>query len=137
MRVLIDTNVIIDFIADRQPFSESAFAIMNLCVNSKITGFIAAHTIANIFYILRKSHSIAERKDILFKICNIFDVVGIDIAKLESALTNEDFTDFEDCLQFECAKDANADYIVTRNVGDFSYSSVTAIESAELLKLIK
>ncbi len=71
----------------------------------------------------------------LFNICSIFDVEGIDKAKLLAGLSNEDFTDFEDCLQMECAKSYGADYIVTRNVADYSVSEVKAIEPRDYLKL--
>ena len=64
----------------------------------------------------------------------MFTVVGIDAEKLTSALQNDDFTDFEDCLQVECAKDFEADYIVTRNIKDFHGSTVHVIEPLSLIK---
>ena len=71
------------------------------------------------FYVLRKDYSIEERRKVLFNICLIFDVEGIDKAKLLAGLQNENFSDFEDCLQMECAKAYGAEYIVTRNVDDY------------------
>jgi len=71
---------------------------------------------------------------ILIEICNMFIVVGIDVIKLVSALENEDFTDFEDCLQYECAKEFNADYIITRNPSDFNKSSVPTIKPSNFIK---
>lgn len=68
------------------------------------------------FFILRKVYNVKERKEILSNLCSIFDVEGIDKAKLLAGLQNEDFTDFEDCLQMECAKAYGAEYIVTRNL---------------------
>jgi len=59
------------------------------------------------------------------------------IVKIISALNNENFTDFEDCLQDECASDFNADYIVTRNISDFKDSKVKAIEPSEFLAIFK
>jgi predicted nucleic acid-binding protein len=58
MRILIDTNIIIDYIADRKPFSETAYQIIVLCTNKKVEGCIAAYTISNLFYILRRDLSI-------------------------------------------------------------------------------
>ena len=75
------------------------------------------------------------RREVLFNLCSIFDVEGIDKSKILSGLANEDFTDFEDCLQMECAKSYAADYIVTRNVADYLISEVKAIEPKEYLKL--
>jgi CheY-like chemotaxis protein len=98
-------------------------------------GCIAAHSISNMFFILRKDYTPKERREILSNLCTIFDVEGIDKAKLLSDLANEDFSDFEDCLQMECAKSYGADYIVTRNVSDYSVSDIKAILPSEYLGL--
>lgn len=67
--------------------------------------------------------------------CSIFDVEGIDKSKLLSGLKNENFSDFEDCLQMECAKAYNAEYIITRNVDDYKESEIQAILPEDYLKL--
>ncbi len=65
--------------------------------------------------------------------CSIFDVEGIDKVKLLLGLQNDGFTDFEDCLQMECAKSYGAEYIVTRNIDDYKTSEVKAILSKDYL----
>lgn len=90
----------------------------------KIQGCIAAHSISNMFFILRKEFSVEERKVILTDLCLLFTVEGIDRFKLLSALKNEDF---KDCLQMECAKSFQADYIVTRNIDDFKNCQIACI----------
>ena len=97
-------------------------------------GCIAAHSIPDIFYILRKSVPADERRETLRRFCQIFEVVGIDKDKLLDALNDADFTDFEDCLQSICAADFHADYIVTRNPKDFARSGIRAITPDEFLK---
>ena len=87
------------------------------------------------FFILRKDYTAKERREILSNLCTIFDVEGIDKAKLLSGLANEEFSDFEDCLQMECAKNYGAEYIITRNISDYSASSIKAILPSEYLKL--
>ena len=87
------------------------------------------------FFILRKVYNVKERKEILSNLCSIFDVEGIDKAKLLAGLQNEDFTDFEDCLQMECAKAYGAEYIVTRNIDDYKLSDIKAILPKDYLKL--
>ena len=72
----------------------------------------------------------------MIRLCNLLTVVGIDKAKIISALANDDFTDVEDCLQSECAKEFSADYIVTRNVKDFQNSEIPAISPDEFLKKV-
>ena len=136
MRILIDTNVILDYIAKREPYAGHAYKITELCVNKVIDGCIAAHTITNLFFILRKDLSVKERKAILLKLCSVFTVVGIDVIKIISALENEEFIDLEDCLQDECAESYDAEFLVTRNIGDFNNGKIKAITPGEFLSLI-
>ncbi len=134
-KILIDTNVLIDYLLEREPFFTDAKEVMLSCADGKVKGCIAAHSIPNMFFILRKDYSAKERREVLSNLCSIFDVEGIDKAKLLAGLSNEDFSDFEDCLQMECAKSYGADYIVTRNVSDYATSEVKAIEPKDYLKL--
>lgn len=136
MRVLIDTNVLLDYIANRAPYAGAAEQIMLLCKDNKIEGCIAAHSMMNIFYILRKNMTVAERKDVLFYLSQIVEIIGIDKQKIMNAISNDDFADFEDCLQAECAKSSSADWIITRNIKDFESSAVKAITPDEFLKTI-
>lgn len=127
MRILVDTNVLLDYLMDREPFKESAEQIMKACASGAVEGRIAAHSISNLFYILRKIYTVDERRDILSTLCQIVPVIGIDRDMVNRALLNEKFLDFEDCLQMECAKNAEARFIVTRNLTDFQGSDVEAI----------
>lgn len=82
---------------------------------------------------LRKDYSIKERREALSNLCLIFDVAGIHKEKILNGLQNEDFLDFEDCLQMECAKAYKAEYIVTGNIDDYKMSKVKAILPNEFL----
>ena len=137
MRILIDTNVLIDFLLGRMPHFENADKIIKMCADQKIQGAMAAHSIPNIFYILRKNLSEQERRTVLLNLCNILTVEGIDSVKLTAALKNSAFSDLEDCLQSECAKRVRADYIVTRNVKDFTTSEVPAVLPEKFLEIAK
>lgn len=134
-KILIDTNVLLDYLLEREPYFENAKQVVISCVEGKVKGCIAAHSIPNMFFILRKDFTAKERREVLTNLCSIFDVEGIDKSKLLSGLSNEDFSDFEDCLQMECAKAYEADYIVTRNVTDYATSEIKAIEPEDYLKL--
>lgn len=134
-KILIDTNVLIDYLLEREPFFEDAKDVILSCADGKVKGCIAAHSIPNMFFILRKDYSAKERREVLSNLCSIFDVERIDKAKLLAGLTNEDFSDFEDCLQMECAKSYGADYIVTRNISDYSTSEIKAIMPKDYLEL--
>ncbi len=127
MRVLIDTNVLLDVLMGRQPYFDIADQIIKLCSNKIIEGYMAAHTVPDMFYILRKSMSDEERREALKYMCQIVRVEGIDSYKIFSAIDNRDFSDLEDCIQEECAVAISADYIVTRNVKDFAASRIPAI----------
>ena len=124
MRALIDTNVLIDYISHREPYYSTAFKIVDACDKSVFDGCIAAHSIPDIYYILRKSHTSAERREALRLMCKIFEVESLDKRKLVSALANESFTDFEDCLQSLSASEFRADYIVTRDEKGFARARI-------------
>lgn len=134
-KILIDTNVLLDYLLGRDPFFEDAKKVILSCTEGDTKGCIAAHSISNMFFILRKDYTASERREILSSLCTIFDVEGIDKAKLLAGLANEEFSDFEDCLQMECAKSYGADYIITRNVADYSTSDIKAILPSEYLEL--
>lgn len=134
-KILIDTNVLLDYLLEREPFFEDAKRVIVSCTDGETKGCIAAHSISNMFFILRKDYNAKERREVLSNLCKIFDVEGIDKAKLISGLQNENFSDFEDCLQMECAKSYEADYIVTRNVSDYANSEVKAITPQEYNEL--
>ena len=132
MRVLVDTNILLDALLGREPYFDNADKIIKLCADKKIEGFMAAHSIPNIFYILQKDMSEESRREVLLNLCNILKVEGIDLTKLMSALQNKSFSDLEDC-----AKNVKADYIITRNIKDFTNSEVSAILPEDFLTLIK
>lgn len=127
LRILVDTNVFLDYLLCREPFEQDA---------RKIVACIAAHSISNMFFILRKEFSAEERRSILTSLCQLFEVEGIDKDKIIEALSNEKFSDFEDCLQMECALAFKADYIVSRNVNDFKESKVPCLTPDKFCELL-
>lgn len=136
MLVLFDTNIILDVLEKRLPFYNASKAILESCVSGKVTGYIALHSVSNIFYILRKRYSAADRRKLLLDILDLLQVAGTDHESVRNALQREDFSDFEDCLQDECAKQIHADYIVTRNTTDFSVSNIPVIIPEDLLQIL-
>lgn len=134
MVVLIDTNILLDFLLGREPYFSNADKIIKLCADKKVKGVIAAHSVPNMFYILRKDMSEEARREVLFYLCSILEVENIDSFKLRTALKNSAFIDLEDCLQSICAKKIMADYIVTRNVKDFKSSEVPPILPEDFLR---
>lgn len=135
MVVLIDTNVLLDFLLGRDPYFSNADKIIKLCAEQKIQGFMAAHSIPNMFYILRKDMSVETRREVLLNLCDILAIEAIDSVKVIAALKNSAFIDLEDCLQNDCTEEIKADYIVTRNIKDFEISEIPAILPEDFLKL--
>ena len=135
MKVLIDTNVILDVLCKRQDFFEDSSMVMKYCEVDKIDGVISALSIPNIIYIMRKELDAEKTKDIIEKLQLIFTVADLKADDIKKALSL-DFNDFEDALQSACASRIKADYIVTRNIIDFKNSRVIAIKPSELLERI-
>lgn len=137
MKLFIDTNILIDYTTRRQPFTENAGKIIDLCINETARGYIAVHSLLNMFFILRKEiHDVSKRRERLIDLTEFLDIVEVDKSIVLSALKNDSFRDFEDCVQAECANRIGADYIITRNVKDFAQSPIKAITPEELLKEI-
>ena len=135
MKVLIDTNIILDVLCKRPAFYEDSAKIFKLCEVKKISGVISALSIPNIMYILRKELDADKTREILDSLMLIFSVADLKADDLKKAADME-FKDYEDAIQSACATRIKANYIVTRNIKDFSESKVTAIKPAELLDRI-
>lgn len=137
MVLLIDTNVLIDVLCEREEFFDDSKKVFDLCSSGKIKGVIAAHSITNIFYILRKGYTDVQRRNLLLSLFTCFTISSVDEQKLRSALIRSDFNDFEDCLQNECAIGEKADCIITRNKKDFEGSDVKVYTPKEFIELMK
>ncbi|MCX4353690.1 MAG: PIN domain-containing protein [Lachnospiraceae bacterium] len=136
MKILVDTNIILDVLLKREPHNKAAQVIMTKCADREITGYLAAHSIPNIFYVLRKEYSQEERRKFIKNLCEIFRISDLNAEKIILAIDNEQFSDFEDCLQEECAAAEVVDYIVTRNPADFKKSRVKVIEPDDFVRLL-
>ena len=135
MRVLIDTNVVLDVLLKREPWAADAAGVWRLCLEGTVTGYISASSCTDIFYIARR-HTDRERARIAVRLClDTFAVCPIDQSTLEMAYMLPG-TDFEDNLQVACSILGGLEFIVTRNGDDFRDSPVPAVTSAELLQRI-
>ena len=135
MRILVDTNVILDWLMSRSPFYSNAERIMEECLFGDVEGYVASHTITDLFYILRKDFSVEDRKRLLLFICSHFQIIIEDKAAMIEVLRDENCKDIEDGLQMMCASLQNLDFIVTRNISDFQNSIVPAILPENFLTL--
>lgn len=115
MKILIDTNIILDLIQSREPFSENASKIINSCVKKENEGYISAHSLSDIFFILRKDKTVKERKALILNLCSFFTVIPEDKNFYTAVCQNNNWDDLEDGLQMKCADFEKLDYIVTRD----------------------
>jgi predicted nucleic acid-binding protein len=135
--LLIDTNIILDWILDRQPFAKASKNVMELCIKNVLCGYLAAHTILNIFYIIRKDKSVSERKEIHLMLCDSFEIIDVEKPMIVEALENEKWQDLEDGLQMLCAAQQKLDYIITRNIKDFTNSKIEALSPEDFLQILE
>ena len=136
IRILLDTNIVLDVLADRAPFAEEAVTIFKLCETRQVEGAIYALTIPNLVYVMRKELGREQISGVLQKLSAIWDIEDMRAEDLRKAAALP-IPDFEDALQCVCAQRIKADYIVTRNIKDFLQSKVMAVKPSELLERIQ
>ncbi len=135
MKVLIDTNIILDVLCKRPDFYKDSAKVFKLCEVKRISGVISALSIPNIMYILRKELDSEKTKEILDNLSLIFSIADLKADDLKKPADMQ-FKDYEDAVQSACAARIKANYIITRNIGDFTMSKVAAIKPIELLERI-
>jgi len=133
-KVLIDTDVLLDFFFDREPFAEYATEILSLCEENKLRGFTTPVIISNVYYLLRKTakHDIIVEK--IKQLLSIIDIIKMDRNVVINAL-NSEFKDFEDALQnFSAIENEEIKVILTRNIKDFKKSELAILTPETYLK---
>jgi predicted nucleic acid-binding protein len=131
-KLLIDINIVLDVVLDREVDGSSA-AVMNLIDEGKAKGWLSAISYATIYFLTNKYLDHRKTINVIKDLLAILQVSTVDEKTLTSAL-NEQGPDFEDNIQIVCARSAKADYIITRNLSHFKYSSTKALSPTEYLK---
>jgi predicted nucleic acid-binding protein len=132
MRVLIDTNILLDVLLDRPPWAVEASAIWGACDAGHATGYISASTLTDIFYIARRATDVPTARLAVGLCLNTFEICAVDRQTLEQAALLPG-GDFEDNVQIACALIAGLDAIVTRNSADFVAAPIPILTPTELL----
>ncbi len=136
-KVLIDTDVLLDFFFDREPFVKYSAEVLSLCEEKKLFGFTTPVIISNVYYLLRKTakHDIILEK--IKQLLNIIEVIKIDKKAVLNAL-NSGFKDFEDALQnFSAIENGGIKVILTRNIKDFKKSELAILTPETYLRGIE
>ena len=129
--IFLDTNIVIDFLADREPFSLDAAKLFNLSVLGKVKIYISAVSYNNIYYILRQSLSNSETIRLLDELSEMAEIADVTKSVIKKSLKT-DFKDFEDAIQYYCALSLNKiDFIVTRDTKDFKKSTLSIMTATE------
>jgi predicted nucleic acid-binding protein len=135
--IFLDTNIVIDFLADRKPFSLFAAKLFNFSILGKAKIFVSAVSYNNIYYILRQTHSNAETVKLLNELSEITEITNVTKSIIKQSLKS-DFKDFEDAIEYNCALSlAKVDFIVTRDTKDFKKSTLSIMTPEEAVSLLE
>ena len=137
MRLMIDTNIVLDVMLQREPFYEASKMVLDLCEAKKITGFVSASSITDIFYLVRRAlHSTDETYKVMEALMNIVGVLNVTSEDVYRAFLKH-AKDFEDCLLAESAKSNKCEGIVTRDNSDFKDFGITLYTPEEINRSIR
>jgi predicted nucleic acid-binding protein len=126
-KILLDTDVILDFFFDRSPFAENASKILTYCENKKISGYVTPVILSNIYYLLRKTATHKQVIAHLKMLLTILEIASVNKTIVLKAI-DSDFNDFEDALQnFTAENEKGIRIIVTRNFKDYKTSKLSVM----------
>jgi len=134
--IFLDTNVIIDFLAGRLPFSINAGEIFNASLTGQVKIYVSAVSYNNIYYFMRQSLSHHETIKHLEELSEMTEIIDVTKSIIKKSLKSE-FKDFEDAIQYHCALTIlKMDFIVTRNSKDFKKSTLPVMNPQEAIGII-
>lgn len=134
MRILIDTNIILDFLLQREPFFQDAEQLFQEIDSGRVVGYVTATTLTDIFYISRRhTRSVEQARQAVSETLTVMVICPVNRAVLESAFRSG-LADFEDAVQIACAVAQGLDAILTRDTQGFLNSSVPVLSIHELLQ---
>jgi len=133
-QVLFDSDVLIDVLAQRQPFVTASAQALNMVTQPEVQGFVSGHAVTNIFYILRRQVGSATARELISRLLQHLQVASVTDEIIRAVLQSS-ITDFEDAVTSEVAKAAGVEVIVTRNTPDFVASGIPAVLPEEFLAM--
>lgn len=132
MRWLIDVDVVLDVLADREPWFQHSARVLGHVEDGTAEGLIAAHTVTTLWYLLSTHRGPEVARDRVRTILKLFAVVPVDENRLERAL-DLPIRDYEDAVQAECARSGDADVLVSRNESDYADTRLEVLTPVDLL----
>ena len=134
--ILVDLNIILDVVQHRQPFYEESARVLDAVVREGAVGWVAAHSITTLFYIINRVRNRETAVATLTSLLDIFIIAPVDDAIIRKALA-WGWADFEDAVQMAAAVHIGANYLVTRNPRDFQTGVIPVIQPAAFLTLLQ
>lgn len=125
-QVLFDSDVLIDVLAQRQPFVTASAQALNRVTQPEVQGFVSGHAVTNIFYILRRQVGSDTARELVSRLLQHLQVASVTDEVIRAALQSS-IADFEDAVTSEAANAAGVEVIVTRNTPDFATSAIPAV----------
>jgi predicted nucleic acid-binding protein len=135
LKALIDLNVILDVLQRREPFYESSAGVLAVAETGLVEGWVAAHSLTTLFYLLARYQSAEQARVTLTDLLTFLSVAAVDHEVIEQAL-NLPYPDFEDAVQMMAAVRSRVQYLVTRNVRDYRLGPLPVLRPVELLALV-
>ena len=135
LSILIDLNIILDVLQQREPFYAASAGILAAAERGQIRAYLDSHTLTTLFYLIAKDQSPERAKTLISDIMTFIQVADVTQATIESALALP-MTDFEDAVQLAAALQTQAEYLVTRNIKDYPVTRLPILRPAELLTLL-
>jgi len=133
-KVFVDTNILVDLIADRPPFSKFAIELFEKAENNEAKLYTSSHSIATTHYLLKKHLPEKDLREIITSLLNLIELIPVDGNIVKKSLQSK-HRDFEDAIQMFAAETINdMNFIVTRNLRDFKDANITVLPADELLK---
>jgi predicted nucleic acid-binding protein len=130
--VLIDLNILLDVLQKREPFYETSAGLLAAVERGQVQGYLAAHSLTTLFYLVQKSNSSAEARATITNLLQFIKIAPVDQSTIEQAL-NLDYPDFEDAVQMITAVQCKVDCLVTRNVKDYRPALLHVLQPVEFL----
>jgi len=134
VKVLLDTNIVLDVLLDRKPHSIESAEVFRLIEQGRAEGLLCATTITTLDYLLSQSMKRSESRILLTQLMKLFEVASVNRAVIESALTSR-MDDFEDAVLDHAAQNSGADAIVTRNSKDFTRGKSKVMDPKQFIRL--
>jgi predicted nucleic acid-binding protein len=133
--VLIDINILLDVLQKRLPFFETSAGFLAAVETGRVQGYVAAHSLTTLFYLIQKSASSAEARGTITNLLQFIKIAPVNQSTIEQAL-NLDYPDFEDAVQMISAVQCKADCLVTRNMKDYRPTLLPVMQPVDFMSTL-